>query len=335
MITMTEIAKMVGVSQATVSRVLNGNGSVNSEVKRKVLDCAKEQDYQPNIMAQSLVGNKTFLLGVIVTDIGNPFFADLVKAIEKEAGVKGYSLMLFNTDYDMEKEEKYLSILKRYRADGVLLVPTSEGDSYVNKLKKYDIPMVSITMDLKEIDSVFISHYMAGEKVATHMLNMGFDSFIFAGGKEDQKEKGFKNELEKNEIDMVNHYFSIYYRQQEELKQQLKKRLEEEKNTGGVGIFANNDILALNILEILRELKVKVPEDVALVGFDNTFLAKIISPTLTSVAQPIEEMGRLGVERIVELINEKQDEYVRYQLETRLVTRESTIKAKRKITKSL
>lgn len=143
------------------------------------------------------------------------------------------------------------------------------------------------------------------------------------------------NELRKNEIDMANHYCSIQYKQHDELKQILKKRLEKEKNTDGVGIFANNDIQALKILEILRELKVQVPDEVALVGFDNTFLAKVISPTLTSVAQPIEEMGRLGVERIIELINKKQDECVRYQLDTRLVTRESMIKVKRKVSKIL
>lgn len=332
MITMTEIAKLTGVSQATVSRVLNGNTSVDSEVRKKVLDCAKAHNYQPNIIAQSLVGNRTFLLGMVVTDIGNPFFADLIKTIEAEAGARGYSLMLFNTNYDKEKEKKYLEILKRYRVDGVLLVPITDEESYVEELKKYDIPLVSVTLDLKTIDSVYISHCEAGAKVASHLLGMGFDSFIFVGGDEDEKEKGFIDELKKKDIDIRKHHFFIKEQPGVDYRKILKERLEEEKESGGIGIFANNDVQALKVMEALKGLKVDVPQDAALVGFDNTFICKITSPAITSVAQPIEEIGRLGVERIVQLINkEDRDKCVRYQLDTRLITRASTIKSRKKV----
>lgn len=332
MITMTEIAKLTGVSQATVSRVLNGNTSVNTEVKRRVLDCANEHNYQPNIMAQSLVGNRTFLLGMVVTDISNPFFAELVKVIESEAAQRGYTLMLFNTNYDKKREKKYLDILKRYRADGVLLVPAAEEESYIEELKQIEIPMVSVTLDLKTIDSIYISHFEAGAKVANHLLGMGFDSFIFVGGDRDEKEKGFTNELRKKGIDTDKHYFSIWDKPGINLKEILFGRLKEEEQSGGIGIFANNDVQALKVLEALKELKVNIPQDVALVGFDNTFICKIASPTLTSVAQPIEEIGRLGVERMVELIQkENLDQCIRYQLDTRLITRASTVKAKKRI----
>ncbi|MFA9376342.1 MAG: LacI family DNA-binding transcriptional regulator [Lachnotalea sp.] len=332
MITMTEIAKLTGVSQATVSRVLNGNTSVNTEVKRRVLECASEHNYQPNIMAQSLVGNQTFLLGMVVTDISNPFFAELVKVIESEAAQRGYTLMLFNTNYDTKREKKYLDILKRYRADGVLLVPASEEESYIEELKQIEIPMVSVTMDLKTIDSVYISHFEAGAKVANHLLGMGFDSFIFVGGDRDEKEKGFVNELRKKDININEHYFPIIDKPDINLKDILLERLEEEEQSDGIGIFANNDVQALKVLEVLKELNVNIPQDVALVGFDNTFICKIASPALTSVAQPIEEIGKLGMERIVELIRkENQEQCVRYQLDTRLITRASTVKKKKKV----
>jgi LacI family transcriptional regulator len=332
MITMTEIAKLTGVSQATVSRVLNGNTSVNPEVRKRVLDCANEHNYQPNIMAQSLVGNQTFLLGMVVTDISNPFFAELVKVIESEAAQRGYTLMLFNTNYDKKREKKYLDILKRYRADGVLLVPATEEESYIEELKQIEIPMVSVTMDLKTIDSVYISHFEAGAKVANHLFDMGFDSFIFVGGDRDEKEKGFVNELQKKGINTDKHYFSILDKPDINIKEILFGRLKEEEQSDGIGIFANNDVQALKVLEVLKELKVEVPQDVALVGFDNTFICKIASPALTSVAQPIEEIGKLGMERIVELIRkENLGQCVRYQLDTRLITRASTVKSKKKV----
>ena len=106
MITMTEIARLTGVSQPTVSRVLNGNTAVNPEIRERVLACAREHDFQPNVMAQSLVGSKTRLIGVIVTDISNSFFAELVKYIGEEARKDGYSLILFSSDYDLEKERE-------------------------------------------------------------------------------------------------------------------------------------------------------------------------------------------------------------------------------------
>jgi len=332
---MTEIAKLTGVSQATVSRVLNGNKSVNPEVARMVMECAREHDFQPNIIARSLVGNKTFLIGLIVTDISNPFFAELVKAIENEAGKYGYNIMLFNSDYSNNKENKFLTLLKQYHADGVLLVPAIDTKEYIKERSRFELPLVSATMDLKRIDSVYISHFDAGVSVAKHLLSVGYESFIFVGGLSDEKEEGFKSQLIENGIDMESHYLYINGKDDKEVKSQLNKQIEKERLSGGVGIFANSDVQAIKIIEMLKELNIKIPADAALIGFDNTFLGKITNPTLTSVAQPIEELGRLSVERLLQLIDkrgEDQGKCVRYQLETRLVARESTMKAKKNVT---
>jgi len=336
MITMTEIAKLTGVSQATVSRVLNRNKSVNPEVAKKVMECAREHDFQPNIIARSLVGNKTFLIGLIVTDISNPFFAELVKAIENEAGKYGYNIMLFNSDYSKDKENKFLTLLKQYHADGVLLVPAIDTKEYIQERSRYELPLVSATMDLKKIDSVFISHFDAGVSVAKHLLSVGYESFIFVGGLDDEKENGFKSQLVENGIDMENHYLYINGKDDKDVMNQLKMQIEKECLDDGVGIFANNDVQAIKIMEMLKALNIKIPQDVALIGFDNIFLGKITNPTLTSVAQPIEELGKLSVERLLQLINGRgrnQEECARYQLETRVVIRESTVKAKKELTK--
>lgn len=131
MITMAEIARLTGVSQPTVSRVLNGNKAVNPEIRERVLACAREHDFQPNVMAQSLVGSKTHLIGVVVTDIGNAFFADLVKHIEQAAGKAGYSMILFNSGYDRDHEKECLDVVRRYRVDGLIVVPVEAEASPV------------------------------------------------------------------------------------------------------------------------------------------------------------------------------------------------------------
>ena len=119
MITMTEIARLTNVSQPTVSRVLNGNQNVAAEIRERVLACAKEHNYQCNALAKGLQGSRTMLLGVLLTDISNSFFADLAKKLESEARRSGHSIILFNSDYDMDKEQAYLDVVRRYRVDGV------------------------------------------------------------------------------------------------------------------------------------------------------------------------------------------------------------------------
>lgn len=160
MITMTEIARLTGVSQPTVSRVLNGNTAVNPEIRERVLACAREHDFQPNVIAQSLVGSKTRLIGVIVTDISNSFFAELVKYIGEEARKDGYSLILFSSDYDLEKEKECLDVVKRYRVDGLIMVPVDEnGAEWRGMVSRLDIPTVVITRHATGI-VLFMWHMM-------------------------------------------------------------------------------------------------------------------------------------------------------------------------------
>lgn len=330
MITMKEMARLTGVSQATVSRVLNGNTSVNPEARKKVLDCAKAYDYQPNIMAQSLVGSKSLLLGVVIPDIANPFFSDVVKAIEKEASSIGYSILLFNSDYEIEKEIKCLSVLERYRTDGILIVPTDRHAPHLKKLSKSPVPTVVITQYAEDFDSVFISHQEAGRQVAEHLLSFGYSSFIYVGDPGDEKEEGFRAGLVKAGVDMEKHYLSLALYHNTNLRTVLKNRLEEEQQTDGVGIFAYNDVEALIVLHCLQDIGVEIPDKAALVGFDNTFISRGVSPTITSVAQPVDQIGKLAVERLVNLIqgaDREKKEYV--ELSTRIITRETTVRVKR------
>lgn len=327
MITMNEIAKKVNVSQATVSRVLNGNTSVNPEVRAKVLACAKKYNYQPNIMAQSLNGSKTYLLGVIVTDISNPFFADIVKVIEREAGKKKYSLMLFNSDYDVDKEKKYLQILSRYNVDGILLVPLEQGIDYDEFRENCHIPLVSITKQMKNMDSVFISHYEVGQKIARHLLSSGYSSFVYVGDENDEKERGYKEELFRQGIDLEQHYFAIRLRETIKLSELLTNWFDKESEADGVGIFAYNDIQAVIVLQVLNELRIEIPRQAALVGCDNTFIGRVVSPTITSVAQPIDEMGRIAIEHMMMCIKRADfntDNYETSELEARVIIRQST-----------
>lgn len=325
---MNDVAKKAGVSQATVSRVLSGNSSVNPEIRRKVMEWVRKLDYTPNIIAQSLVGSKSLLIGVIISDISNPFFADIIKAVESEAAKYGYSIILCNTDYNLEKEKKYISILKSYKVDGILIVPSNKKDKSFFCLKNSGIPLVVITYDIRGFSCISISHYMAGQVVAKHLINMGYSKFIALGPTEDDKMIGYKQQIESSGFNIDNDFVIINDENHNLANLNIKKFIINNLQSEGIGIFTYNDMRALVVLHILKEIKVKVPEKVALVGFDNTFISKEVSPTLSSVAQPIEEIGKQSVEILMNKIykpENKQEKHI--ILEPRLVVRESSVKS--------
>lgn len=322
MITMTEIAKLTHVSQPTVSRVLNGSQTVAPEIRERVLACAKEHDYQFNALAKGLQGSKTQLLGVLVTDISNGFFADLAKQIETEARKNGYSIILFNSDYNPQNEQEYLDVVRRYRVDGVLAVPIRETSAeWKEYVKKLDVPVVTVTRRAEGLDSVYVDHVQAGAMVASHLLERGFRRFLFIGKDYDGKYVGFRQALGKTGLGQQ--AANVVYQDDVQLHRALEEWLGQNPDRGAV--FAGNDIYALRVLDALRRLDVSVPEEVGVIGFDDTDLGRYLNPRLSSVTQPIAQMAHDAVARLLERIDYPgQREVLNHPLSAELVLREST-----------
>lgn len=322
MITMTQIAKLTHVSQPTVSRVLNGSQRVDPEIRERVLACAREHDYQFNAVAQSLQGSQTHLLGVLVTNISNSFFADLAKAVELEARKSGYSIILLNSDYDAEKEQSYLDILRRYRVDGVVAVPLlRHSDCWPECAKRLDVPLVAVTRRVPGLDSVYLDHGEASALLGRHMVERGYERFLFIGREYDEKYLGFREAvLEAKAPETVG---NIEFKDDAQLLEDLGACF-REPDFPRTGVFANNDICALRVLRALRELNVPVPDRAGVAGFDDTFMSRYLNPSLTSVVQPIEEMARLAVARLLERIARPGDwDPLDHALHATLAVRES------------
>lgn len=321
MITMREIAKLAHVSQPTVSRVLNGNQSVDPEIRERVLACAREHNYQFNALAQGLQGSKTMLLGVLVTNISNSFFADLAKAVELEARKRGYSIILLNSDYDPGKEQSYLDVLRRYRVDGVIAVPVLRDNGYwPDCAKRLDVPLVVVTRRVEGLDSIYLDHAGASGLVARHMLERGFERFLFIGRDYDVKYRGFQQTLLETHLEAD--VRRIEYWDDRRLLEDLRAYFRESGSR--TGIYANNDICALRVLWALRELDIPVPERAGVAGFDDTFMGRYLNPSLTSVTQPIGEMAREAVERLADRIDRPGErEPLDRALQAALAVRES------------
>lgn len=321
MITMTEIARLTHVSQPTVSRVLNGNPNVNPAVRERVLACAREHDYQPNVLAKGMKGSRTKLLGVLLTDISNSFFAELAKYIESAAKLHGYSIILFNSDHNPHQEQDYIDVVRRYRVDGVIAVPVHENSpDWKEKVKKLNVPVVLITRKNEQSNSVYLDHVDAGKKVGEHLVSRGYDEFLFVGQSSDKKYQGFRQGIGKcYKVNSISHRYGDY----EHLKKDIMSYLNDIE--GRLGIFAYNDICAIQVLHILKELGKKVPEEIGVAGFDDTFISRHMTPALTTVRQPIHEMAESAVSHIIYKIEHPSEDWLLDEsFIAELVPREST-----------
>ena len=212
-----------------------------------------------NALAKGLTGGPTHLLGVLVTDISNGFFADLAKEIETAARERGYSILLFNSDYDPDREQEYLDVVRRYRVDGVLAVPIREtSPQWYDYVQRLDVPVVTITRRAEGLDSFYADHAAAGARVAAYLAGQGYERFLFIGKDYDGKYVGFRRWLEEEgKGDAVTNRVLAGH---EDFRRELAHWLAQDSRRAAV--FAGNDIYALQALDILRALGVSVPGQV-------------------------------------------------------------------------
>ena len=206
MASMQDIADKAGVSRVTVSRVLSNHPSVKAETRKKVLYWVKKLDYEPNLIAQSLAGNSTNLIGLLVPEIAYPFFSEIIEAIENQAFYEGYSVIICNTRRSLEKEKNILKELKQRKVEGVIAVPVSSEHSAA-AYQRFQLPAVMITKRMEGFSCVYISHYVGGQQIAKHFLNIGFQRIGYIGPTKDStsaiKYAGFQNYLAANRVQLI------------------------------------------------------------------------------------------------------------------------------------
>ena len=206
MASMQDIADKAGVSRVTVSRVLSNHPSVKAETRQKVLYWVKELDYEPNLIAQSLAGNRTNIIGLLVPEIAYPFFSEIIEAIENQAFYEGYSVIICNTHRSLEKEKNILAQLRQRKVDGVIAVPVSTKRS-LPAYQRLQVPAVMITKRMEGFSSVYISHYQGGQQIAKHFLNLGFQKIGYIGPTKEStsalKYAGFQQFLSDNQIHLT------------------------------------------------------------------------------------------------------------------------------------
>ncbi|EAC3977194.1 LacI family transcriptional regulator [Listeria monocytogenes] len=309
-----DIAKLSGVSVATVSRVINDNGRFSEETREKVLAVIKETNYQMNFSAKSLRMNKSFSVGILVPDISNYFFSSVVQQIEAILFDQGYSTIICNTGRNLDKEMAYLNMLESKMVDGLIVISGADefGFKYTNA--ENGIPYVCIDRQPKDKkDTIFISsnHYQGAFEATEVLIHAGVKSpviFMHSRQSSSAKErlKGFQDALKKNNIRYDPDVSKFTVDLQIHNYQKSIITFVNEVTTMD-GIFAINDNIALELLNLLPTIGKKIPNDIKVIGFDDTPQCNYTVPKLSSVKQNIPKIAQITVDNLITIIkNPKQ-----------------------------
>ncbi|CAM3144822.1 transcriptional regulator, LacI family [Lactobacillus bombicola] len=320
-VSIKEIAKLSGVSASTVSRVINNNGRFSEETKQRVLATIKKYNYQTNSFAKGLRMQRSNTIGIIVPDLANTFFSSLVEKIENNFFSNNYSTIICDTGRNSQKEMTYLQMLESKQIDGLIVI---SGDNPFNtKILSRDIPVVCIDREPKNQDTIYVGsdHYM-GAKIATQTLIKADTQpllFTIVGSSSSIKHriKGFKDTIKSlnlnSKIDNSIFYLNSTYKQgSDERRLEIRTILRDlvQKQKLPLGIFATSDTLAADILVSARDLRLNIPGDVKIIGFDDAPIAKYSFPELTTIRQNVAEIALRASQHLIKAIKSEDTKLV-------------------------
>lgn len=309
-VTMNDIAKMAGVSIATVSRVFSDSSKVSPDTKEKILSLAEKYNFQPNESARSLAAKKSRLLAVILPDVKNPYFTDLLDYLEKLCVKNNYSMIFFNSDGNAEKEKNIIQQVIARQADGLLITLTQTHSKTIPLLQSAPFPVVVMARTVKGLDSVGIVHTEGGALVAEYLLSKNCEEFCYFGLENDEKFIGFRKKLLENKIPAkkitVIGNQDWYFNAIEQGAMILKNYIHNKLNGKRTGLFCVNDIYAANAISAAHESSIEIGKNLFIVGFDDTMLCEMLYPKLTSIHQPIKEIAEYSFYILMRRIEENQ-----------------------------
>ena len=327
--TIYDVARLAGVSTATVSRALNGTGQIAAATRAAIEAAVEQLGYRPNTVARSLVTKSTQTIALLLPDITNPFYAALVSGIQEHALPHGYAMLLCTTEGDAEREEQYLSLLRAKQVDGALVDGLRLPPERIARFVEDGFPIVCLDRDIESnsIPLVQVNNRLGGRLATEHLLGLGHRRIAHVAG---------ARELRISEERLAGYQTALTDGFDEQLVAE-GKFTEEGGHAAMVGllerrpdltaVFAANDLSALGVLSALASSGRRIPDDVSVVGFDDLRLSAFTSPPLTTIQQPAIEIARRATELLLDLIRGAEVRQFRHLLEPKLVIRASTAAA--------
>ena len=313
--TIVDVAKLADVSVATVSRIINDQGGVRKETEDRIVQAIKELNYIPNAVARSMVQKETKAIAVIIPDIRNPFFSELVSSIEKKALEKDYFTTLSNSNDSKVIESKIVKHIIQRGVDGVIVTTADEEGHQLKPLFDANIPVVAVDRILKNylVDTVIIGNREGAYEAVQHLITEGHQKIAIIRGPQDttpgiERYKGYKQALKENGLKESSEWVKDGdFREQSGYD--LTKQLYTLKDKP-TAIFSSNNLMSLGVIKALKELNWKLGEEVAFIGFDDLEIATFIKPELTTVSRPMKQIGEVAFDLLYKRMQEHDLEQI-------------------------
>lgn len=325
-----DIAREANVSQLTVSRVINNNPRISEATRQRVKKAMELLGYSPNAAARTLITGRSNLIGLVVSNITNPFYPEVIEAIVATAAEHDYNVILCNTQENQKLQTAYLELLIEHQVDGAILTSSlldSEGLLAQVGIDRIPLVMVNRTVEGLPVDSVRMDNAAAGRIVAKHLVELGHCAIAFVGGMEatstnSARLAGFRTELDVLGVGLPDEYV-VHREFTRSSGYELTQRL-LALPTRPTALFCADDLIALGAMDAILDAGLRLPEDVAVIGVDDVQAASLRQVALTTVRQPVAEMGRRAVQLLLERISGQEDEPIEIVLRPRLIVRRTS-----------
>lgn len=328
-VTIKDVAQTSGVSYATVSRVLSGYAFVKETTRQRVMAAVESSGYVANLHARSLVGGRSQIIGLLVPNLDNNYVGTIMQGIDKALAQANYDLMLYTSHRHPSKESFYVNAITSGLTDGLLLIAPLVPSTYLEELRDQDFPYVLIDQaDITENSSVVEATNWQGAYDATkYLIQLGHTRIAFIRGASvvrsaEDRLQGYKAALADHGISILEELIIEGDFQQQTGYESATKLLQNLESLP-TAIFASNDLSAFGAMEAVRKYGLRIPEDISIMGFDDIPQAASVHPRLTTVRQPLEDMGQVAVRMLLERINDPSNLPQRVTLATQLVIRDS------------
>jgi LacI family transcriptional regulator len=325
-----DIAAMAGVSTATVSHVINNTRFVSDEVKRKVLAAIESQGYTPNIHARNLASGQSRTLGLIISDITNPFFPDLVKSIQEKAQEQGYEVLVFNTNYDPQRDVSCVQRLLEMQVRGVMVMTSELDVSVIERLSSRKVAVVFLDIGKAgpHTSNIRVRYEKGIQQAVEHLLNLGHRQIAFISGPAHIKSAQIRRMAF---LKVMKKYRSSLHTEpvihdgdfKLESGQRAVRELLALKHRP-TAILAANDMMAMGALRELKRAGLEVPADVSVIGCDNNWVTTLTDPELTTIVIPRAEIGQAAVALVLDTISADDRLGCEIKIRTQLIVRKST-----------
>jgi LacI family fructose operon transcriptional repressor len=323
-----DVAKAAGVSTATVSRALSNGEHVRPEVRERVIQAVEQLGYRPNRLARGLRSQQTATIGLIVSDIRNPFFTAVSRAVEDTVHAQGYSLFLCNTDENPEKEALYLNLMRDENVAGVIFSPTRQTAAQFASFH-LDFPTVIVDRSIgdADVDAVLLDNVDSAYRLTMHLLEQGYRNIAALCGEMSttgrERESGYQKALRAYGLSAGADHVKFVLPKVEEGYATTLKLIDSTQRPDA--LLTTNSLLAAGAFQAIRERHLTIPDDIALVTFDETTWAALVQPAITLIDQPTDEIGRTAAELLLQRIADPSRSTRHVILKGRLLVRGSSI----------